>query len=1074
MSTSLSVSRCSRFVLIIYLLHSCALLSAQEFLDSVEYYYDRGAYSSAIPFFDQAYQYWIDQEKWDSLSNLTIKYGVAMASQGEIEGAIDLLDSTLQTVADHPGAEKNSMGLINGKAFYLRAIGQFDEALELLRYAENLGKKIYGQPHPFMGQTYEYLAICYMDRSMADSVIFNLERAEAIYEKVYDQHTRKFGYFYNNAALMSIRLGEIDRGLDYYKKALKILEEALPESHPTLGIIYNNIGSIYSDRQEFDLAIEYATRAREISQAAGDALNEMYSTFNLSSYYIILGQYDNGIPLLQLAYEMGITNYGEDHINLASILDLLSEVHIQLGKIKEGQDNALKALEIKQDYYGEQNVEVAQSYFTVANAFQRGNQVKEALPYAKRGLELRKSLLVEGNEEIGNSYHQVGEILQLMGQFEEAESNFKQALEIYKQRDYVGHWMLDTYGRLGDIHRIQNDLRGAIDYYKLGLRSVIAEGNSRDIPDLKEIRHAPNLMLTLEGLATCHMIRFHADPDAHAADLDSARDYGQLALDYELMHENLQEEGAYIWSNYSESLMGILVQIAYDSYIFDGDQRHIQMAWDVMSRMKYNALRKGLQSEEAIQFAGLPDSLLQKEKRFRNEIARLRKDESYQDNEVQLSVARLESDYQAFLLRLEKDFPDYYKLKYDRSTSSISELQDAIDDSTQVLQYLLGRDFFFIMSMTSDSMIFEQISYDNEPYRQWIDSLMISLRSQNCREFAKYSFRLSNLFFQPFILPGKKEFIVVPHDLLYALNFEYFLTDSVSASCSFQDLDFAIYHYNFRYIYLPEEILGEHQLEDNGRILAIAPGFENERPGSGTRSLEKDSIANERSNLTRLPWAVKTAEQLKQQLSARLLVGENATEKNLRDLISDFGILHFGTHAEVNNEDPMLSRLVLSHSTQESEEDDFLFTYEIYGLDLHASLVSLTACETGLGKLQNGEGMLSMARAFRYAGCPSVAMSLWKIDDQSSAEIMEGFYEKLDKDLKKDQALREAKLQFLSQSPAELSNPLFWAGMVLVGDNSPVEIKSPSSIFVPLVMGLIVLAVVLFFIFRKRRVLFQS
>jgi len=162
----------------------------------------------------------------------------------------------------------------------------------------------------------------------------------------------------------------------------------------------------------------------------------------------------------------------------------------------------------------------------------------------------------------------------------------------------------------------------------------------------------------------------------------------------------------------------------------------------------------------------------------------------------------------------------------------------------------------------------------------------------------------------------------------------------------------------------------------------------------------------------------------------------------------------------------MLSRLVLSHTGQDSKEDDFLFTYEIYGLDLHASLVSLTACETGLGRLQSGEGMLSMARAFRYAGCPSIAMSLWKIDDQSSAEIMQEFYLNLDQKLTKDRALRQAKLNFLAQSPEELSNPLFWAGMVLVGDVSPVEIESSTSSVLFVLGGLSLLSLLSFLLYR--------
>jgi CHAT domain-containing protein len=146
----------------------------------------------------------------------------------------------------------------------------------------------------------------------------------------------------------------------------------------------------------------------------------------------------------------------------------------------------------------------------------------------------------------------------------------------------------------------------------------------------------------------------------------------------------------------------------------------------------------------------------------------------------------------------------------------------------------------------------------------------------------------------------------------------------------------------------------------------------------------------------------------------------------------------------MNATSPMYSRLVLSKSgvAVDSEADGYLHAYEIYELDLRAQLAVLTACETGIGKNEDGEGVRSLGYSFAYAGCPSLVMSLWKIDEKVSSEIISRFYEYLAEGMPKHLALRQAKLDHLANSPEELTSPYYWAGMVLVGDVSPLEVGS--------------------------------
>jgi LPXTG-motif cell wall-anchored protein len=122
-------------------------------------------------------------------------------------------------------------------------------------------------------------------------------------------------------------------------------------------------------------------------------------------------------------------------------------------------------------------------------------------------------------------------------------------------------------------------------------------------------------------------------------------------------------------------------------------------------------------------------------------------------------------------------------------------------------------------------------------------------------------------------------------------------------------------------------------------------------------------------------------------------------------------------------------------------EDNFLRAYEIAQLDLNADLVVLSACETGYGKFQQGEGVMSLAHSFAYAGASSVLMSLWQVNDLSTTAIMKDYYSNLACLKTKEKALQEAKLDYLeAQEGSILSHPAFWAAFVQTGDTAPMEL----------------------------------
>jgi len=168
--------------------------------------------------------------------------------------------------------------------------------------------------------------------------------------------------------------------------------------------------------------------------------------------------------------------------------------------------------------------------------------------------------------------------------------------------------------------------------------------------------------------------------------------------------------------------------------------------------------------------------------------------------------------------------------------------------------------------------------------------------------------------------------------------------------------------------------------------------------------------------------------------NAEVYLRNDATEENVKKEgeLKKFNYIHFATHGFIDESKPDFSSLVLTKNNN-SIEDGFLQATEIFNLDLKADLVVLSACQTGLGKLVRGEGMVGLTRAFMYAGTPTVMVSLWSVSDVSTSTLMREFYRNLVKEkLSKTDALRNAQLSMLGNE--KFAHPFYWAPFVLVGD----------------------------------------
>ena len=174
-------------------------------------------------------------------------------------------------------------------------------------------------------------------------------------------------------------------------------------------------------------------------------------------------------------------------------------------------------------------------------------------------------------------------------------------------------------------------------------------------------------------------------------------------------------------------------------------------------------------------------------------------------------------------------------------------------------------------------------------------------------------------------------------------------------------------------------------------------------------------------------------EAVNKTLNGLIYLNQAASENLFKDQAARSNIMHLATHSIVDNNNPMNSYIMFA-TDDEGTEDGLLHTYELLGMQLNADLVTLSACNTGVGKYFEGEGMVSLATGFNIAGVDNVVMSLWPVPDYTTAEIMESFYYHMNEGMEISSALRQAKLDFLENNDSNLHHPYYWAGFVINSD----------------------------------------
>ncbi|MFK8102038.1 MAG: CHAT domain-containing protein, partial [Saprospiraceae bacterium] len=279
------------------------------------------------------------------------------------------------------------------------------------------------------------------------------------------------------------------------------------------------------------------------------------------------------------------------------------------------------------------------------------------------------------------------------------------------------------------------------------------------------------------------------------------------------------------------------------------------------------------------------------------------------------------------------------------------------------------------------------------------------------------------------VLAKAQNLIVVPHGIFHFLSFESLAPKMDNAD--FRSLDYLIRNYDIQYAWSAALWAkgSNNRTRSKYPFVGFALDFKTQ-PQAGLMT-----PANFRAKLEPLNNAIPEVKAASDYFEGKVYTNGLATKAQFLAIAPKSEIIHLATHAIANDQFPAESGLLFSDDEQ--DKDDFLNITEIYNLKLSSKLAVMSACNTGYGQLAEGEGAMSLGRAFLYAGCQSVIMSLWLANDQSTSTIMQDFYKYAAEGSSKHQALRKAKLSYLEKADALTAHPYFWANLVAVGDMSP-------------------------------------
>ena len=952
-------------------------------------------------------------------------------------------------------------------------------------------------------------------KSAYDSSNYYYTEAEKISKAIRYQRgwvTSVFGF-----GLIKHYQRDYQEALAFYLQALELWDDSLGHVDPIVTKLHNNIGGVYIDMGYRLKARKYLERAIELDKKLYPEPSIAAATthYNFGLLNMYFGENKTALHHFLEAYQPYLETYGENGARVAQLYTNVGLLYHNSGDLEHAEDYFNRAITIHLENHGETYWNLAYPYLSLGEMQLKKGDKKSALTYYLKVLNLcrnnRKQLIrVEGivNGALATYYLDEEDYTSGM-------THARAAIDIISEAYYDQHPKLnDFYQIIGRIHMKQGDYQVANQWFDKA-RDVTINAYGAIHPKissvhlkqsdiyLKNQNHAKALSSVQAAIATLSPSFDSSDPSDNPA-LNEVLDekfYSQLlthkgAIFQELAGikdpvENLEkalmqyriatliidhirrgylsENSKLFLQENTAKVYEKALSICYRLYNLTKSDEYLNSAFFFFEKSKASVLSEAIQTSDLNRIKGVDQAVLEKEVTLGRHVKSL---------ELKLADTRVE-DNDSVQYQLKKDlfhakarmdslenvirshFPDYHALKYNMAVTTADSVQAGLDEDSLVISFFEGDSTWYMMSLAKHNFSLNQVSKSLLSVEE-LESFRAVL--SDFRSLPSEYYPGARMIYETLLQPvlqkhtGVQRLIIVPDGILNYIPFDALISKPVDVGETFRSpsyliRDYAISYRNSLTLYAQHN-RPERKYEK--RYVGFAPSYL-------SNSLTYHGELASRQELSPLMGTREEVSVAGDIFEGIKFLDKKATEYNFKNLPYSASILHLAMHALVDDKEPMRSRLIFTNET-DTIEDGNLNAYEIYHLPLESELAVLSACNTGLGKINRGEGVLSLSRAFMYAGCANIVMSMWRAQDQSTSQIMGKLFQNLENGLHKDKALRQAKLYYLQQADPLQSHPAHWATFMLFGDQQPLSGKSDNSYFwvLGLIAGLVVSATYLY------------
>ncbi len=819
--------------------------------------------------------------------------------------------------------------------------------------------------------------------------------------------------------------------INYFVKAIDVKNHSsLADSMLFQPYLY--IGSAYYATNDFDSAVYFFKKSEDILDQY-PALSERERLFNKTgSMYFETGNYVQSKIYFEKALALLDTT---NAVNTYLLVNYKNNIASAMRKLRN-YDEALGIYQSLLSY----GIETNGLLHNIGDTYLGKGDYKKAIQYLR---STTYSTQIKYND-LGFAY------LNLQ-QFDSAAYFLEKALDLSRDSGKSISKGV-SLSHLGRLKLMEGKTQEALEYYQRSIIQLDPDFNEKDIGknpvDFRGIHSMFNLFEALVGKANAFYAHGGYQNNDRQLELALSTLQSAFTLADRAFENSAIDEARFFLNDKVQPAYKQYVEWALQLYHYSNDQRWMRQAIIMAEKSKALVLRSSLQQLPLSNIRGIPAELIRQEKNLKTRITRLSLGLNSISDSITLRTTQQELlDAQIDLAKIHAQLdqqPAYAALMSTTPIDLENIQKQFLEEDQAILSFYFTQTDLITFVLTKKGLGYRThpLSTDLLEHVQ----TMVDLIRKPVGDREAVGTMQRNLYDELIspaldLLYGKRRLIIIPHNELGYLPMELL----VGQSRKYFFEQFAT-SYNYSLSFLKKEI----PASNHNQLIAFAPFASTHSPINSLDAIpaSKDEVS---------------------ALNGEILIDSFATKQRFIQQAPKMEVVHLATHALANDSLPAQSYIAF-YPYQQKDTAFKLYEPEIFNLDLRSSkLIILSACETGKGKLVHGEGMLSLSRAFSYAGCPSIITSLWKADDQATAYLSKRLHHYLSKGLPKDIALQKARMDYLHDKdiPNQFKQPHYWSHLVLVGDSSPLN---SSFNFWWIILGAMVAAgiIVLFVVKRKK------